>query len=465
MSDSRRVVGGSVFAKAEAVSKDCKRIYGALLGSTWLKGTVLEVISRRSEHAKRSSTYIKAKFMVGNTEKVTVLSLQTLKDKDPSVVAVVVPPEVTTQPTVEDGDPPALTEQPVVTDVNEDQDAEEEEQDAEEEEHLWPVADGDEEADEEVIDSIRIPRMPESTNHGRSWFEGVTDVEVNGPVPRRSWRFEDQYSGDIFTVGCDLNEKNRKYTPFQFFMACFPETQLAAMLKMTDANLVAAGKDKTSRGELLKWFGVTILITRFEFGSRASLWSSHTASKYIPAINLGKAGMSRCRYDELLQHVRWSSQADERPESMSHEEWRWTAVDDFVTRFNLHRKSYYTPSYIICVDESMSRWYGLGGHWINMGLPQYVAMDRKPEDGCEIQNCCDGKSNIMMQLRLVKSAMFEAHNNRTNNGDPDSMGATDMANGQVHCAFSFVTLSVTNNYSCRLPLPGSFMAAMSFTTW
>jgi hypothetical protein len=30
-------------------------------------------------------------------------------------------------------------------------------------------------------------------------------------------------------------------------------------------------------------------------------------------------------------------------------------------------------------------------------------MERKPENGCEIQNCCDGKSGIMMQLCVVKS--------------------------------------------------------------
>jgi hypothetical protein len=32
----------------------------------------------------------------------------------------------------------------------------------------------------------------------------------------------------------------------------------------------------------------------------------------------------------------------------------------------------------------------------------YVAQDRKPENGCEIQNAADGVSGIMMQLKLVK---------------------------------------------------------------
>ena len=40
---------------------------------------------------------------------------------------------------------------------------------------------------------------------------------------------------------------------------------------------------------------------------------------------------------------------------------------------------------------------------MNKGLPHYVAMDRKPENGCEIQNAACIDSNIMIQLKLVKS--------------------------------------------------------------
>ena len=82
-------------------------------------------------------------------------------------------------------------------------------------------------------------------------------------------------------------------------------------------------------------------------------------------------------------------------------------VDDFIDNFNAHRVKRYFPSDSICVDKSMSCWYGLGGYWINIGLPQYIAIDRKPENGCEIQNCCDGNSGVMMQLKLVKSIKCE----------------------------------------------------------
>jgi hypothetical protein len=88
---------------------------------------------------------------------------------------------------------------------------------------------------------------------------------------------------------------------------------------------------------------------------------------------------------------------------MSSEHYRWLLVDGFVERFNNHRKNYFFPSDLICVDESISRWYGQGGNWINHGLPMYVAIDRKPENGCKIQNSAFGRSGVMLSLRLVKS--------------------------------------------------------------
>jgi hypothetical protein len=56
----------------------------------------------------------------------------------------------------------------------------------------------------------------------------------------------------------------------------------------------------------------------------------------------------------------------------------------------------------------MSRWYGQGGDWINAGLPHYVAIDRKPENGCEIHTACCCTSGIMMTLRIVKKEEKES---------------------------------------------------------
>jgi Transposase IS4 len=379
MPDLRRVVGGSVWARAEAVSRDAKRIYGSEVGNTWLHGTVLEVLTgRKNATAKRATTYVKATYHCGNTEKVVTLPLQVLKDKDPRVLPVAPPVLLNHAAAVNEFvEPDALPLLPPPPPPP-------------------PVASAAEQGE----------NVPVATCNGRNWYEGITDVEMNGPVPCRIWKMICQFTGNEYTPGCDNAHDNKyKFTAYDFFLSCFPKDQLKSMVELTSASLRDANKQPTSVGELLKWFGITILITRFEFGQRSSLWSKDFGSKYIPSPSIGeRTGMARERYDLLLQHMVWSYQPHTREEGMSSENYRWMLVTDFVERINNHRKKFFTPSSTICVDESISRWYGLGGHWINMGLPMYVAMDRKPEDGCEIQDACCGKSAILMQIKLVKTA-------------------------------------------------------------
>jgi len=114
--------------------------------------------------------------------------------------------------------------------------------------------------------------------------------------------------------------------------------------------------------------------------------------------------MARLRFELLFRLMEWSNQPHERPANMSSEQHRWCMVQDFVDRVNEHRSTHVQPGEVICIDESMTRWYGLGGSWINMGLPMHVAIDRKPENGCEIQDSCCAKSNVMLRLKIVKSA-------------------------------------------------------------
>ena len=357
--------------------------------NTWLHGIVLDVISqRRNASSKRATTYVKASYRVGDTTKIAILPLQVLKDKDP---------RVQDEPAVNNAPAPLNNLLALLTEA--------------EVNNL--TADNNEEGQPPPPPPPTPPsteNAPASINHGRHWYEGITDVDMNGPVPYRSWKMICQYSGRAFTNGCDLQTHDVKgeLRPYDFFMACFPKEQLRLMVEETNASLRLAQKFPTTVGEILKWFGITILITRFEFADRASLWSADSGSRYIPAPNLGtRTGMPRERYNTIMQHLVWSKQPPHRDEGMSSETYRWMLVSDFVKNFNDHRKKYFSPSSIICVDESISRWYGLGGHWINMGLPMYVAFDRKPEDGCEIQNACCGKSGIMMQLCLVRTAAGE----------------------------------------------------------
>jgi hypothetical protein len=158
----------------------------------------------------------------------------------------------------------------------------------------------------------------------------------------------------------------------------FPPKQLTTMCQLTNNALVQQNKHIITTGELLRFFGIVILTTKFEYTSQSQLWST-------TAPCFGQTGMSRQRFNDIWQCLCWSEQPPERPEGMSLQSYRWKRVDGFVARYNDHQSTAFKPSHMICVDKSISRWYGQGGNWINHGLPMYVAIDRKPENSCEIQ--------------------------------------------------------------------------------
>ena len=85
---------------------------------------------------------------------------------------------------------------------------------------------------------------------------------------------------------------------------------------------------------MIKWFGIIILATRFEFGDRSSLWSTVSQSKYRSDPTFGKNGTNRHRFDMMRRNVLWIHQPDVRDEGTSHEDNWWKLVEDFVTHFN-----------------------------------------------------------------------------------------------------------------------------------
>lgn len=130
---------------------------------------------------------------------------------------------------------------------------------------------------------------------------------------------------------------------------------------LTHEKLLALGKQGTSVSEILRLFGIMVLITRFEFGKKGDLWKTEPSSKYLPPPCFGKTGMSRDRFNDLLRCIRFSRQP-ERQGDLSSVKWRWALVDDFVDAINTHRQNCFVLSDLVYVDESISRWYGRGGH-------------------------------------------------------------------------------------------------------
>jgi hypothetical protein len=96
----------------------------------------------------------------------------------------------------------------------------------------------------------------------------------------------------------------------------------------------------------------------------------------------------------------------------------------------------------------MSKWYGAGGHWINEGLPMYVAIDRKPENGCETQNSVSGRSGVMLRLKLATTAEDESA--RTEAASSGILHATTVLKALVLPWARTAALSLPTRTSLRL---------------
>ena len=131
-------------------------------------------------------------------------------------------------------------------------------------------------------------------------------------------------------------DHQNSYSCLEYFLMLFPPEQLQLILQLTNNELAMARKNYTTAGEIVKFFGVMLLVTQFEFGSRASLWSNVTTNKYIPAPSFGLTGMPWKRFDDLWMCIRFSEQPPNRPSDMTSEQYHWRLVDDFIKNFNKH---------------------------------------------------------------------------------------------------------------------------------
>ena len=409
--EPRRIVGSMVEAKACHVTNlaECARRFGSNSKTKRVQGIVTHVEVIKNSTTNRTTTFVTAAYDLGGT---TIhpcrLNVQSVKAV-PTPTAVIVPTdggallgsaegdstttEVSTQPTatLPTLEAPSNTntsvEQPTVAVAM----------------ATPPLTT---ENNDTVIANNDTP-LPETaaTVHEQEWFvdDPATKLPVNGNYHSRNWAVKTRMGYMLGRGGDNQNS----YSRLEYFLMLFPPQQLQLILQLTNNELAIARKNYTTAGEIVKFFGVMLLVTRFEFGSRASLWSNVTTNKYIPAPSFGLTGMPRKRLDDLWMCIRFSEQPPNRPSDMTSEQYRWRLVDDFVKNFNEHRAQNFFPSDEICIDESMSRWYGQGGHWINHGLPMYVAIDSKPENGCEIQNAACGRSGVMIRLKIVKRAEEE----------------------------------------------------------
>ena len=138
------------------------------------------------------------------------------------------------------------------------------------------------------------------------------------------------------------------------FLLMFTTNYFLKIFQLTNTQLEKVLQRETNWQEILKFFGVLVLMTRFELGSRVSLWLTFYPSKYVPAAHFGKTGMFHPRFDFLFCWIWFSDQPNRRPAGISAELYWWKLVYDFVKAFNLHHREKFIPVTFICKNKCIS---------------------------------------------------------------------------------------------------------------
>jgi Transposase IS4 len=199
--------------------------------------------------------------------------------------------------------------------------------------------------EEPLLRPVNVPHSvePAVKSDFYDWFliDEEDDHETNGPVAEIKWRFVGSDGGFMEP---NNDKSDRKQTPLDYVLASMPPASIKRVLRETNEKLLERESNEMSIAELLRFFGVCILVTRFKFGRRRELWGANTGSKYIPTANFAATGMTRDRFEEIWSVLTFSHQEPVRPHGMSSAAYRWTLVDDFVYDFNRHRRARFRPS-------------------------------------------------------------------------------------------------------------------------
>jgi hypothetical protein len=132
---------------------------------------------------------------------------------------------------------------------------------------------------------------PTAVFHGQEWSDEEVTIPMGGPVVCLPW--------SVRCLQRDIITESTGFPLYDSFLAAFPYAHFGEI-----AQFLLQKRAFISIGELLKFFGVLVPLTRFGFGKRHAFWKGSPTSKYIPAPAFGKTGMSRNRFDEILQCVR-----------------------------------------------------------------------------------------------------------------------------------------------------------------
>ena len=144
-------------------------------------------------------------------------------------------------------------------------------------------------------------------------------------------------------------------------------------------------------GELLRWIGILLFMSTISGCKRRDFWSSKPITLHDGAPYRFHEWMSSRRYELILSHLTYT---DQQPPFYIDRFWE---IRTIIQEWNLNMAQIFKPSWVSCLDESMSIWFN---KWT---CPGWMFVPRKPHPfGNEYHTICCSLSRIMFAMEIVE---------------------------------------------------------------
>lgn len=193
-----------------------------------------------------------------------------------------------------------------------------------------------------------------------------------------------------FQEGAALNLNPDTNSRLDWFLKFLPVTYIQTVLiPATNHNLAGAPLDWP---EFLRVIGLLFLMASVNSGcDRRSFFEDTEPSEFEGAPFRLTKHMSLYRFDSIMKALRYTNTPSPQFRDKFHE------IRQLISSFNGHMAEVFKPSWISCLDESMSPWTS---RWT---CPGWMFVPRKPHPmGNEYHSICCGESGIMFAIEMVE---------------------------------------------------------------
>ena len=226
--------------------------------------------------------------------------------------------------------------------------------------------------------------------------EAETTTTANQPQIFSSW----EHSGSCFRY-LEGGRKNKAWLNFNtdvnptieqlFEMFFFKPFIVEVIIPETNKCMKAEKHQPVTYGEFLHWLCLWFLMATITGPDCSDFWSLGVVDCFVCApMRLGHL-MSRKRFEAILKALSYTSR--QCPAFRD----RFWEVRQMLDAWNTNMMEQFMPSWVNCLDESMSTWTN------KYSCPGWMFVPRKPWPfGNEYHTMCCSLSGILWQMELVE---------------------------------------------------------------